>query len=106
MYSMKLQQLMPPFSRYFFTRGYFVRYGTLPRQETLPNGSYAFACAMELQQLMRLIFSVGYFVWYGAVPGQEALPNGAGDASADKLRRLDLEAKSLTSQLETASKQV
>lgn len=38
--------------------------------------------------------------------GQDALPNGAGDASADKMRRLDQEAKSLTSQLEIASKQV
>lgn len=38
--------------------------------------------------------------------GQDALPNGAGDATADKMRRLDQEAKTLTSQLEVASKQV
>eukprot|EP00752_Nemacystus_decipiens_P001704 g1650.t1 len=36
---------------------------------------------------------------------QDALPNGAGDTSAEKLRRLDQEAQSLTSQLEIASKQ-
>ncbi|CAM9137424.1 unnamed protein product [Ectocarpus sp. 6 AP-2014] len=36
---------------------------------------------------------------------QDALPNGAGDASADKMRTLDQEAKTLTSQLEIVSKQ-
>ncbi|CAM9362659.1 unnamed protein product [Ectocarpus sp. 12 AP-2014] len=36
---------------------------------------------------------------------QDALPNGAGDASADKMRKLDQEAKTLTSQLEIVSKQ-
>ncbi|CAM9848728.1 unnamed protein product, partial [Hapterophycus canaliculatus] len=44
-------------------------------------------------------------IYYANQAWPDALPNGAGDASADKLQRLDQEARTLTAQLENVSKQ-